>query len=46
VSRSTVGADPRLVELVRILARRAARQWLAEQVERQQRGKEVDLPPA
>ena len=27
--------DPRLVELVRILARRAARRWYAEQVEAQ-----------
>lgn len=30
-------ADPRLVELVRILARRAARQWYVEQVEAQRR---------
>ncbi len=37
------GADPRLVDLVRILARRAARQWLIEQVERQRREKD-DLP--
>lgn len=29
--------DPRLVELVRILARRAARRWCAEQVEAQRR---------
>jgi len=29
--------DPRLVELVRILARRAARRWYAEQVEAQRR---------
>src|SRR5579864_3341016 len=40
-SRSAPGPDPRLVELVRILARRAARQWLAERVER----KKADLPP-
>jgi hypothetical protein len=31
------GPDPRLVELVRILARRAARRWYAEQVEAQRR---------
>lgn len=29
--------DPRLAELVRILARRAARRWYAEQVEAQRR---------
>jgi len=32
VSCSSQGPDPRLVELVRILARRAARTWYAQQV--------------
>jgi hypothetical protein len=45
VSRSSGGPDPRLVELARILARRAARLWYAEQVEARQRAQEADLPP-
>jgi hypothetical protein len=40
VSRSGEGPDPRLVELVRILARRAARRWYAEQAEVQRRERE------
>lgn len=34
--------DPRLVELVRILARRAARQWYAQQLEAQRQEKEAE----
>lgn len=45
VSQSDGSADPRVVELVRILARRAARQWYAELVETRQRLQEADLPP-
>ncbi len=39
------GPDWRLVQLVRVLARRAARQWYAEQVEAQRQKKETGLPP-
>lgn len=31
LSKSDRGADPRLVELVRLLARRAAREWYDQQ---------------
>ncbi len=45
VSRSDGSADPRVLELVRILARRAARRWYAELVETRQRLQEADPPP-
>ena len=41
-SRSTDEPDSRLVELVRILARRAARQWFARQLEAQRQANEAD----
>lgn len=44
-SRCGDGPDPRLVELVRILARRAARRWYAQQLEVQRQAKEADSPP-
>jgi len=43
--RSGDEPDPRLVELVRILARRAARRWFARQLEAQRQAKETDSPP-
>ena len=36
--------DPRLVELVRLLARRAALQWFVRQREARRQAKEVDSP--
>ena len=44
--RSGDEPDPRLVELVRILARRAARQLFARQREAQREAKEADPPPS
>jgi hypothetical protein len=45
-ARSGGEPDPRLVELVRILARHAARQLFARRREAQRQTKEADLPPS
>lgn len=45
-SRAGDDPDPLLVELVRILARQAARQWFARQHQAQRQAKEADSPPS